>query len=137
MTQNITHSPTVDCGLKAIEDNADIAFFPGIDTFEGRIDPHHKDESSQAYFVEMPGDLYWLKAETPTGYEMPFSEPAFIQIIKGDRDRQDEEGFLEYLQELKLRLERAHEAGTPFRLSELSADHPARVFASGLGAESA
>ncbi|GAB6265047.1 MAG: hypothetical protein STSR0001_04910 [Methanothrix sp.] len=80
-----------------------------------------------------PGSLFWFKAGTPTGYEVPFPEPAFILIFKGDRDETDEEGFLEYLQGLKLRLERAHEEGTPFKLSELSVDHPAKVFARGLG----
>ena len=84
-----------------------------------------------------PGSLFWFKAETPTGYEVPFTEPAFILIFKGDRDGKDEEGFLEYLRSLKMRLERAHEEGTPFKLSELSVDHPARIFARGLGAEGA
>jgi quercetin dioxygenase-like cupin family protein len=85
----------------------------------------------------IPGSLFWFKAGTPTGYEVPFTEPAFILIFKGERDEKDEEGFLEYLQDLKLRLERAHEEGTPFKLSELSVDHPARAFARGIGAEGA
>ena len=84
-----------------------------------------------------PGSLFWFKAGTPTGYEVPFADAAFILIFKGDRDEKDEVGFLEYLQGLKLRLERAHEEGTPFKLSELCVDHPARVFARGLGAEGA
>ena len=84
-----------------------------------------------------PGSLFWFKAGTPTGYEVPFAEAAFILIFKGDRDDTDDEGFVEYLQGLKLRLEMAHEDGTPFKLSELSMDHPARVFARGLGAEGA
>ena len=93
--------------------------------------------SSSRRQLMLPGSLFWFKAGTPTGYEVPFTEPAFILIFKGDRDDRDEVGFLEYLQGLKLRLERAHEDGTPFRLSELSVDHPARVFARGLGAEGA
>ena len=84
-----------------------------------------------------PGSLFWFKAGTPTGYEVPFPEPAFILIFKGDRDEKDDEGFLEYLCGLKVRLERDHEEGTPFKLSELSPEHPARVFARGLGAEGA
>jgi quercetin dioxygenase-like cupin family protein len=93
--------------------------------------------SSSRRKLMQPGSLFWFKAGTPTGYEVPFTEPAFILIFKGDRDEKDEEGFLEYLQGLKLRLERAHEEGTPFKLSELPVDHPARVFARGLGAEGA
>ena len=68
-----------------------------------------------------PGSLFWFKAGTPTGYEVPFPEAAFILIFKGDRDDKDEEGFIEYLQGLKLRLEESHQGGTPFKLSELSA----------------
>jgi len=84
-----------------------------------------------------PGSLFWFKAGTPTGYEVPFKEAAFILIFKGDRDDKDEEDFIEYLQGLKLRLEKSHQDGTPFMLSELSLDHPARVFARTLGAERA
>lgn len=172
MTRKITRSLNIDWGgIKVIEDITDVAINSGIDTLEGRIGPLLKGESSQAHFIEMPGDLYcdehshptesliytvkgnwvlcsscrrqlmrpgslfWFKAETPTGYEVPFSEPAFILIFKGDRDEKDDEGFLKYLQDLKLRLERAHEEGTPFKLSELSVDHPARFFARGLGAD--
>jgi len=90
--------------------------------------------SSSRRQLMQPGSLFWFKAGTPTGYEVPFPEPAFILIFKGDRDEMDEEGFLDYLQGLKLRLERSHEEGTPFKLSELSVDHPAKVFARGLGA---
>lgn len=84
-----------------------------------------------------PGSLFWFKAGTPTGYEVPFKEAAFILIFKGDRDDKDEEDFIEYLQGLKLRLEKSHQDGTPFMLSELSEDHPARIYARGLGAEKA
>ena len=84
-----------------------------------------------------PGSLFWFKAGTPTGYEVPFAEAAFILIFKGDRDDMDDEGFIEYLQGLKQRLEKSHQEGMPFKMSELSEDHPARVFARGLGAEGA
>ena len=84
-----------------------------------------------------PGSLFWFKAGTPTGYEVPFSEAVFILIFKGDRDDTDNEGFIEYLQGLKLRLEKSHQEGMPFKMSELSEDHPARIFARGLEAEEA
>ncbi len=79
-----------------------------------------------------PGSLFWFKAGTPTGYEVPFHEPAFILIFKGTRDDADDEGFLEYLRNLQQRLKKAHEEGTPFKMSELLQDHPARVFARSL-----
>ena len=84
-----------------------------------------------------PGSLFWFKAGTPTGYEVPFAEAAFILIFKGDRDDMDDEGFMEYLQCLQKRLEKSHQEDMPFKISELSEDHPARVFARGLGAEGA
>lgn len=82
-----------------------------------------------------PGTLFWFKAGTPTGYEVPFNEPAFILIFKGDRDETDDEGFLQYLQGLKLRLEKAHEDGRPFAMKELPLNHPAREFARQMGQE--
>lgn len=79
-----------------------------------------------------PGSLFWFKAGTPTGYEMPFSESAFILIFKGDRDYKNDEEFLEYLRTLQQRLEKSHEEGSPFKMSELCQDHPARAFARSL-----
>lgn len=81
----------------------------------------------------VPGTLFWFKAGTPTGYEVPFDEPAFILIFKGERDEKDDAGFIRYLQGLKQRLEKAHAEGTPFLMSELPLDHPAREFARRLG----
>lgn len=80
----------------------------------------------------LPGSLFWFKGGTPTGYEVPFSEPAFILIFKGHRDGMDDDGFLEYLESLQDRLEKAHAEGAPFRMTELGHDHPARIFASSL-----
>jgi quercetin dioxygenase-like cupin family protein len=82
-----------------------------------------------------PGTLFWFKAGTPTGYEVPFDEPAFILIFKSERDEKDDGEFLLYLQGLKRRLEKAHAEGTPFLMSELPFDHPAREFARRLGLE--
>lgn len=82
-----------------------------------------------------PGTLFWFKAGTPTGYEVPFDEPALILIFKGETDEKDDEGFLQYLQGLKQRLEKAHAEGTPFLMNELPFDHPARDFARRLEVE--
>lgn len=79
-----------------------------------------------------PGSLFWFKAGTPTGYEVPFSESAFILIFKGARDDKDDEEFLEYLRTLQQRLEKSRAQGIPFKMSELCQDHPTRVFARSL-----
>jgi len=75
------------------------------------------------------GTLFRFAAGTPTGYEVPFAEPALILIFKGDRITRDEREFIDYLKGMAGRLEKEHAAGTPFLLKELAADHPARVFA--------
>jgi pimeloyl-ACP methyl ester carboxylesterase/quercetin dioxygenase-like cupin family protein len=75
------------------------------------------------------GSLFRFAPGTPTGYEVPFDEPAFILIFKGDRVTKDEREFIDYLKGMADRLEKDHAAGTPFLLKELAADHPAREFA--------
>lgn len=90
--------------------------------------------SGQRRHIMNPGTFFWFGPNTPTGYEVPFEEPAFILIFKGGEDGMDDESFLEYLRGLKDRLEVQHEQGTPFKMEELSRDHPARLFAQGLKA---
>jgi pimeloyl-ACP methyl ester carboxylesterase/quercetin dioxygenase-like cupin family protein len=75
------------------------------------------------------GSLFRFAPGTPTGYEVPFDESAFILIFKGDRVTKDEREFIDYLKGMAQRLEKDHAAGTPFLLKELAADHPAREFA--------
>lgn len=75
-----------------------------------------------------PGSLFWFKAGVPTGYEVPFDEPAFILIFKGHRGESDEV-FIAYLQDLAARLKVEQNKGQPFRLEQLPPEHPARVFA--------
>lgn len=78
-----------------------------------------------------PGSLFWFGDGVPTGYEVPFDENAFLLIFKtGERPSHEE--FVEYLHGMAARVKAAHEAGTPFLLSELPEHHPARVFARGL-----
>lgn len=76
-----------------------------------------------------PGTLFRFTAGTPTGYEVPFDENAFILIFKGDRTTKVEGEFIDYLKGMDDRLKKDHAAGTPFLLRELPADHPARKFA--------
>jgi pimeloyl-ACP methyl ester carboxylesterase len=76
-----------------------------------------------------PGSLFRFAKDTPTGYEVPFAEPALILIFKGDRITKEEREFIDYLKGMAAQLEKEHAAGTPFLLKELPAEHPARVFA--------
>ncbi len=73
-----------------------------------------------------PGSLFWFGAGVPTGYEVPFDEPAFILIFKGQRNEDSDEAFFEYLRGLAGRLERERAAGQPFTLNDLPPEHPAR-----------
>lgn len=79
--------------------------------------------------VMNPGSLFSFGPDIAAGYEVPFDEPAFILIFKGDRGV-EREAFIDHIQNnLKPMFERDAAAGEAFWLRELSADHPARVFA--------
>lgn len=82
-----------------------------------------------------PGTLFHFAPNTPTGYEVPFSEDAFILIFKGERLTKKEEDFINYLKGMAGRLEREHQAGVPYLLSDLPADHPAILFAKEVNAD--
>jgi pimeloyl-ACP methyl ester carboxylesterase/quercetin dioxygenase-like cupin family protein len=79
--------------------------------------------------VMKPGTLFHFTAGTPTGYEVPFAENALILIFKGQRLTEKDEDFVTYLKGMAARLEREHDAGVPYRLDDLPADHPAIKFA--------
>jgi pimeloyl-ACP methyl ester carboxylesterase/quercetin dioxygenase-like cupin family protein len=79
--------------------------------------------------VMQPGTLFHFAPNTPTGYEVPFTENALILIFKGKRLTEKEEDFIAYLKTLAARLEREHEAGVPYLLTDLPTDHPALQFA--------
>lgn len=75
------------------------------------------------------GSIYLYAADIPTGYEVPFEEPATILIFSSGAPNPAQE-FLDYLENtLRPELEADHAHGHPFFLEELAADHPARVFA--------
>lgn len=76
------------------------------------------------------GSLFWFGDDVPTGWEVPFAQPATILIFKTEpRDAAAEATFISYLTGMAADLEQQHMARTPFRLNELPEDHPARVFA--------
>jgi pimeloyl-ACP methyl ester carboxylesterase/quercetin dioxygenase-like cupin family protein len=79
--------------------------------------------------VMKAGTLFHFAPGTPTGYEVPFSDDAFILIFKGQRLTEKEADFVEYLKGLAERLKREQAAGVPYLLSSLPADHPAVRFA--------
>ena len=76
------------------------------------------------------GDLFWFGDGVPTGYENPFTEPAFLLIFKiEDRTPGYDEAMIERLQRMRGKLEEEHAGGTPFLFKEIPADHPAKTFA--------
>jgi pimeloyl-ACP methyl ester carboxylesterase/quercetin dioxygenase-like cupin family protein len=76
-----------------------------------------------------PGTLFRFAANVPTGYEVPFDEPALLLIFKGDRLTKEEKEFMDYLKGMAGSLEKEHSEGVPYLLSDLPAGHPARLFA--------
>lgn len=76
-----------------------------------------------------PGSLFRFDPRVPTGYEVPFVEPAFLLIFKEQRVSESERALLDYLEGLANRLEQRHASGTPFLLRKLPWDHPALGFA--------
>jgi pimeloyl-ACP methyl ester carboxylesterase/quercetin dioxygenase-like cupin family protein len=79
--------------------------------------------------VMKPGSLFRFAPDTPTGYEVPFKEDAYILIFKGKRLSKDEKEFIDYLKGLAQRLKKQQKDGTPFLLEDLPKDHPARKYA--------
>jgi pimeloyl-ACP methyl ester carboxylesterase/quercetin dioxygenase-like cupin family protein len=76
-----------------------------------------------------PGTLFHFAVNTPTGYEVPFPEDAYILIFKTKRTTRKEEEFVTYLKGLADRLNKEHQAGVPYLMKDLPADHPAIGFA--------
>jgi pimeloyl-ACP methyl ester carboxylesterase/quercetin dioxygenase-like cupin family protein len=78
--------------------------------------------------VMKPGSLFHFAANTPTGYEVPFDEDAYILIFKGRRITEKEQDFINYLKGFSERLKREQQAGIPYLLKDLPKDHPAIRF---------
>jgi pimeloyl-ACP methyl ester carboxylesterase len=75
-----------------------------------------------------PGSLYWFGDNIPTGFQVPFTENAYILIFKsipGD----DDEAFMKYLRGMAANLDKERATGTPFRLTDLPPGHAALEFA--------
>jgi quercetin dioxygenase-like cupin family protein len=75
-----------------------------------------------------PGSIHWFAPDVPTGYEVPFDEPAFILVFRGVVDQTPAE-MLESIERFKLKFVEMQEAGEIFMMRDLPADHPALQFA--------
>lgn len=75
------------------------------------------------------GSLFWFGPGAPTGWEVPFDEPCYILIFKGDRSDWSDERFWQYLVGMAEGLRQEHADGEEFTFAELPPDHPARVYA--------
>ncbi|HKY51115.1 MAG TPA: AraC family ligand binding domain-containing protein [Candidatus Limnocylindria bacterium] len=76
------------------------------------------------------GDLFWFGDGVPTGYENPFTQPAFLLIFKvDDRTPGYDAAMLDRLERMRGKLEEEHSQGTPFLFKEIPEDHPAKMFA--------
>ena len=83
--------------------------------------------------VMKAGSVFWFAPGVATGWENPFDEPARVLTFKGEIFLPPEEQ-LDYLwNKLRPSVQEQHDAGEPMMLSELDADHPARVFAAEQG----
>jgi len=84
---------------------------------------------SRGQRIEMkPGSLFWFGRDIPTGYEVPYDEPVFLLIFKGERTSEGPHAMMEYLMGLRERLEQKNQEGVPFSFEELPRDHPAVKF---------
>jgi quercetin dioxygenase-like cupin family protein len=84
--------------------------------------------------VMNPGSLFWFGPDIAAGYEVPFDEPAFILIFKGERGIEPA-AFVDYLEnKLKPSLVQEQLDGASFLVAGLPPDHPARKFADELTA---
>ena len=106
------------------------------------VDEHAHDDEAFTYTVRgsyvlcaggkrrlmRPGSLFWFSAGTPTGYEVPFDEAAYILIFRGVVGETPQE-MLDSLEVAKDRFVDMQRGGVPFTLQDLRADHPARIFA--------
>lgn len=72
------------------------------------------------------GDLFYFPPNTPTGFEVPFDEPASMLIIKGGS--LDRETAFSMLQTASKSMDAEAEAGAPFTYSELDSTHAAVAY---------
>jgi quercetin dioxygenase-like cupin family protein len=107
------------------------------------VDEHPHDVESLTYTVRGrwvmcangnrhlmgPGSLYWFGPNIPTGYEVPFDEPAYLLVFRSRGDSTPEE-MIEFARDiLKPKFVQMQAEGESFMLKDLPANHPALAFA--------
>lgn len=107
------------------------------------VDEHGHDDEALTYTVRgkwvlcangkrrlmKPGSLYWFAPDIPTGYEVPFDEPAYLLVFRGVVSG-TEKDWMSYLEtELPSILAQMQASGDVFMLRDLPKDHPALKFA--------
>ena len=71
-------------------------------------------------------DMFHFVADVPTGFEVPFDEPAVILILKGEAASY--EAMWEGISKARDAMAEDAAGGEPFTYDKLEPDHPARVF---------
>lgn len=74
-----------------------------------------------------PGSLYWFGDNIPTGFQVPFTEDAYILIFKAIGGEEDD-AFIHYLRGMAEKLRKERQGGAVFRLLDLPVSDPALVF---------
>lgn len=107
------------------------------------VDEHGHDDEALTYTVRGrwvlcangrrrlmgPGSLYWFAPGIPTGYEVPFDEPAYLLVFRGVVGESPAEMLAFIEEKLKPRMEQMQAEGEVFMLRDLPADHPALLYA--------
>ncbi len=135
-------------GVTIIDDILNKAKTPGVETLEGRIGPLLRTGEMRTHFIDMPAGLYLEEHPHTKGsiiytvrgrwgwkslgrwhLMQPGSLYWFVVLIFKAASGSEDGDFLRYLRRLTEDLKRDQKDGTPFRLVDLPADHPALGFA--------
>lgn len=79
--------------------------------------------------VMKAGTLFHFGSNTPTGWEAPFPEGAFLLIVKRMEEGENYEAYTKDIRNLAKQLDEEKKAGSVFYYDELGPDHPAILFA--------
>ena len=75
-----------------------------------------------------PGSIQWFGPGVPTGYEVPFDEPAFILVFRGAVNETPVE-MLASIEAWKPKFVEMQDKGEVFMMRDLPANHPALLYA--------
>jgi quercetin dioxygenase-like cupin family protein len=75
------------------------------------------------------GSLFHFGSNMPTGWEAPFSEGAFLLVVKTKNEGDTFEPYLKGLKDMATKLDEERKAGTQFYFDELEPNHEAIQFA--------